>query len=430
MAALGDYETSRSRDTWYRGKRFYGERVFEVPKAELSTYESDYDADSGNIWPGYADEWSASAGTYAVGATVQGDGSPNSYVYICIKEHTAHSGKEPPEATYWARVQHAPFIQAYRITRDMKRRPGKSLLRVLYGKPRSRDVLRRNPGKAILELNISAEAVKVYYEPVTAPAYSSGTAYAIGDRVTSGGLTYVCIKISTDHTPARTSAYWRASSRVVEGPEIGAEWSSTVTYAEGDIVWHETGSDGRRIVYRSILNSPANLDKTPGTDTTYWAVTEVKWVALNGSNTRLRGKAIIRLVSVTSTFDPDTHIGKIGYTNSAAVSDFGTFATTGKLLFIGYKTTKILGDDGLSDVEYYFAYDPDGWSGSPTVQRMRKSVIRLAVLDEDGTDSGKNSRVVTWMPDPIADAVPNEERNMTNGPTSFAAFNAMLQWDT
>ena len=430
MASLSDYETSYSRNVRYRGKKFYGVRLYEGTKTELEVYATSYAVDSGNIWPGYADEWSATT-DYVVGNTVMGDGVNNTYVYICIVAHEVldEGPQRPPNSTYWARVQYAPFIRAYELG-PMRRRPGKHLLRTFYEKPTTRDVLRRNPGQAILEMNISAEAVKVYQEPATPAAYAAGTAYVVGDRVTSGGGTYICIQNGTGQTPSRTSAYWRASSRIVEGPAVGAKWSGAVTYAEGDLVWHETDGDGRRTVYRSILNAPANLNKEPGTETTYWEVANVKWVPLNGSNTRLRGKAIMRLVSVTSTFDPDTHIGKIGYANSTTVPKMGSFAGIGKLLFIGYKTRKNLAEDGLSDVEYYFLYDPDGWTGGAVVQRMRKVICKQAVLNEDGTDSGDTARVVMWMPDPIADAVPAEERNMTNGLTSFAAFNAMLEWDT
>ena len=44
-------------------------------------------------------------------------------------------------------------------------------------------------------------------------AYSAATAYAIGDQVTSGGNTWVCIQAGTGQTPAGGSAYWVQSIR-------------------------------------------------------------------------------------------------------------------------------------------------------------------------------------------------------------------------
>jgi|TARA_R100000306_G_scaffold44045_1_gene42240 hypothetical protein len=54
---------------------------------------------------GYVDKgtW-ASGRAYVVRDLVQGDGSPDSYLYRCISDHTAASGNEPPNGTYWGRV--------------------------------------------------------------------------------------------------------------------------------------------------------------------------------------------------------------------------------------------------------------------------------------------------------------------------------------
>ncbi len=43
---------------------------------------------------------------------------------------------------------------------------------------------------------------------VGAPAYSGGTAYVLGNVVTSAGATYVCIQAGTGHTPASSPTYW------------------------------------------------------------------------------------------------------------------------------------------------------------------------------------------------------------------------------
>ena len=40
-------------------------------------------------------------GDYVAGDLVQGDGAPDALFYVCILGHTAHAGKEPPNATYW-----------------------------------------------------------------------------------------------------------------------------------------------------------------------------------------------------------------------------------------------------------------------------------------------------------------------------------------
>ncbi len=43
---------------------------------------------------------------------------------------------------------------------------------------------------------------------VGAPAYAGGTAYILGNVVTSVGLTYVCIQAGTGHTPASSPTFW------------------------------------------------------------------------------------------------------------------------------------------------------------------------------------------------------------------------------
>lgn len=46
----------------------------------------------------------ADSTSYAVDDLVQGDGDPDSYLYVCIHPHTSSSLNEPPNESYWVRV--------------------------------------------------------------------------------------------------------------------------------------------------------------------------------------------------------------------------------------------------------------------------------------------------------------------------------------
>lgn len=86
---------------------------------------------------GYNDlgEWADDLGAIAKNDLVQGDGDPDSYLYVCTTAHTAASDKEPPNTTYWKRVPNKQGTKL--IKRDMEQvlhPPRPRRLRVPFGR--------------------------------------------------------------------------------------------------------------------------------------------------------------------------------------------------------------------------------------------------------------------------------------------------------
>jgi hypothetical protein len=477
---LSTYEHASSRNCRYKGKRFMKKRVLHIPKGDVESLYDHWKCDHGNIDPDYAAEWDGST-DYAVGDRVRGDGVNDTYAYECILAHEVsdEGAQRPPNTTYWKRLKFAPYIIASKKRREMLELPGYSELILLYNKPTAREILRQNANKAILEVKISAEAAEVLRESEGPPKYDADKTYAIGERVayankgtwaTATGYSvadqvwgdgspdangyecikahtssasdeppnaeywrpvliqpWVCIQSGSGKTPSSEPTYWRASSNIIKGIEIGRKWDGSVTYQIGDIVWQaDSGDNGYIKTYRCKVPSTNN---SPAADTgTYWKVVEAKWISIDGKNIEFTGKGVIRLLGVSDDFDLDDYVYAIGHTNNSALSAFGTFAAKGTLLFYGYESKMKMEEGALAEVAYYFLFDPRGWQNNAFSRRLRKIVREEPVLDANGDDSGKTSRVVSWVPDHIHDEVPTERREVGKGELDFSAFNLMLTW--
>jgi len=78
--------------------------------------------------------WDVDFGTYTVGTKVRGDGSPDSYFYICNAEHTSTAGREPPNLSYWDRQGLHTICSTVDI--DDHSLPGRSLIHSMWTEER------------------------------------------------------------------------------------------------------------------------------------------------------------------------------------------------------------------------------------------------------------------------------------------------------
>ena len=373
---LSDCEVLReSRGELRRGKKFLGIRQFAIPTDQVETLRSSFEPSHSNIWPGTADTW-LSATTYAPGDLVQGDGTPDSYIYVCI---LASTNNQPPNTTYWTRRHYSAYIRRSRVERQFPGHPNCVKVTSYYEKPGKWRMLRDNPGKAILEVDIGSYSVKLQKE-----------------------------QDGTD---------------IIEGPVEGAEYAAGTTYTVGNIVWYSADASVPRVTYICIQDNAHGAPQTPGTaDSAYWRVYSGKWEVVSGSNATLAPRCVMRLIAAESSLSIATYMALIGKTNDAVLANMGS-AAAGTLMFIGYKARKVLAEDDLWDVVYVFMYDAGGWDTGCSSRRFEKVVHDMKVHDEFGADTDGTSRVVSWFPEGAA-----EYRTVGGGQAAFSAFNAKLSW--
>lgn len=169
----------------------------------------------------------------------------------------------------------------------------------------------------------------------TATAWSVTERYAIGEQVTYGGDTYVCIKPHTGQTPA-TGSYW------VKLGMVRGLWESDSAYAIGEIVPRanvgEIVMDG---VSRLLLNVGSSKHQYAGIDASGEMVSQATEgplkiiVKVDGTGPQW---AIVRFMDGTATLPVCTGTGAI--TLSAATCDGdGTFLyTPGGAITLGAAT--------------------------------------------------------------------------------------------
>lgn len=122
------------------------------------------------------------------------------------------------------------------------------------------------------------------------PKWSSTTTYAVGAIVghISGatGALYQCIQAGTNQNPATASTYWRQTTT-----DSYNSWSGATTYAVGEQVVVLNGTLAS--VYTSLQNS--NLNKTPATETAWWAYEGDTYKQWASGTTYAAGDVIIDL---------------------------------------------------------------------------------------------------------------------------------------
>src|SRR5262249_37189938 len=111
-----------------------------------------------------------------------------------------------------------------------------------------------NPIKVRASIEVGNGGISVYRYVPTTSAYSSGTTYSIGSRVSSGGVYYVSLQNSnTGNTRASSPSFWAAIQNT------GATYSATTAYTAGALVWQPTGTQGFYLAIASTTgNAPPN----------------------------------------------------------------------------------------------------------------------------------------------------------------------------
>ena len=94
-------------------------------------------------------------------------------------------------------------------------------------------------------------------------SWSNSQFYAIGDIVTYGGYVYICTDENTNQTPSAVSTYWDV---LTTGFNVRSNWASTSTYKTGDVVQYGG------YAYVSIVD---NTNQSPyigtsGVNANYW----------------------------------------------------------------------------------------------------------------------------------------------------------------
>lgn len=77
-------------------------------------------------------------------------------------------------------------------------------------------------------------------------AYASGTAYAIGDRVTDGGHDYVCIQAGTGQAPSSSPTYWQDNGTSVSGDFAGL-------YRHDGVIVSDSSATGKKRRWLGII---------------------------------------------------------------------------------------------------------------------------------------------------------------------------------
>jgi len=133
--------------------------------------------------------WSATT-TYIVGDIVTyGD-------KWWISANATNLNNTPAEDAYWDEITAYNEATTYNIT---------TAVWCLYDAKLWRSKTTGNTGNAPEEGT---------YWTTKAPAYAAGTAYVVGDRVTSSSIVYRCIQAETGKTPATETAYWSAIDEI------------------------------------------------------------------------------------------------------------------------------------------------------------------------------------------------------------------------
>lgn len=95
-------------------------------------------------------------------------------------------------------------------------------------------------------------------------AWSSATAYKIGETITHGGIAYVAVQDSTNQNPDNNATYW---STVVQGLQFEGTYNNSTAYQKNDLVNYGSNT------YIALTNTVGNLP----TNGTYWNLLVGGW---------------------------------------------------------------------------------------------------------------------------------------------------------
>ena len=139
-------------------------------------------------------------------------------------------------------------------------------------------------------------------------AYSSGTTYNIGDRVTYGGHDYVCIQSGSNKTPSSEATYWDDNGASIDGDFSGLYRHDGVLVSSNSALGKKrrwlgviyTYSNGGTVnfkdeeIYRYIGNYYNRHQKAVKTYNTNanWTYATLTWRESNGGSGNVRGQMV------------------------------------------------------------------------------------------------------------------------------------------
>jgi hypothetical protein len=139
-------------------------------------------------------------------------------------------------------------------------------------------------------------------------AYSSGTTYNIGDRVTYGGHDYVCIQSGSNKTPSSEATYWDDNGASIDGDFSGLYRHDGVLVSSNSALGKKrrwlgviyTYSNGGTVnfkdeeIYRYIGNYYNRHQKAVKTYNTNanWTYATLTWREANGGSGNVRGQMV------------------------------------------------------------------------------------------------------------------------------------------
>ena len=139
-------------------------------------------------------------------------------------------------------------------------------------------------------------------------AYSSGTTYNIGDRVTYGGHDYVCIQSGSNKTPSSEATYWDDNGASIDGDFSGLYRHDGVLVSSNSALGKKrrwlgviyTYSNGGTVnfkdeeIYRYIGNYYNRHQKAVKTynSNANWTYATLTWRESNGGSGNVRGQMV------------------------------------------------------------------------------------------------------------------------------------------
>jgi hypothetical protein len=131
-------------------------------------------------------------------------------------------------------------------------------------------------------------------------AYAGGTAYVIGDLVSSGGINYYCIKAGTGQTPASSATYWyplTGNIYEIPTPYVEADLptlhynqsADVITLTHPSYAVRELARSGHTnwtltaVTFASSISAPTGLASSASGTAHYYVVTAIKEETLEES---------------------------------------------------------------------------------------------------------------------------------------------------
>ena len=124
----------------------------------------------------------------------------------------------------------------------------------------------------------------------TATAWSNAVAYKVRDRVTNGGVEYVCIEANTNQTPAASSRYWQLSGVTDASVLLSVGRTVTLTATANLFSSGHVGSQWVIRQYRDDLVVSMFLDSATTVSKTEPIFVDGEWSALISADAAGSGK--------------------------------------------------------------------------------------------------------------------------------------------